>query len=229
MSFGDWFRVYWLTNPFLWWISFIVLWVVAQPFLRILRLWLAHRRFMAQQGRALENPQNAEVRFLLAQVYADGRRWRRAEEQVRDALRVAKESPLYDGLVPYRFQCLLGRIRLARGDARGAVELFREALTLKADRGYAEAHYGLGRALHRSGDPRAALEQYRAVEDELASNFEFYFRRAQAAADAGDAAELARAREGFRTAARLLPAFAGRRRLRWRLAFLLFPLTRYFI
>jgi tetratricopeptide (TPR) repeat protein len=227
--FWDWLRTWGLANPFVWWVGFIVLWVAAFPFVRAFRIWRETRRFMAAQGRQLENPQNAEARYLLASIYAQGRRWSRAAVLVDDAVRVARESDLYDRKPSYRMLCLQGRVRLARRDEAGAAEAYREALGAASDRGHAEARFGLGRALAGSGDAAGALEQYREASDAMGSTLEFYFRCAQASAMLGDAAGVAGARDAFRRMAASLPPFAGKGRLRWRLAFLFFGVTRHWI
>jgi tetratricopeptide (TPR) repeat protein len=226
MSFGDWFRYYFLGNFFFWWIAFAAASTLAYPFIRRFRLWQSKRRFMESQSARLANPQNADVRFQLANVYAEGGSWRRASEHAREAVRVARENPLYDGHVPYHFLLLLGQALYHRGLFGEAVDSFQQALEAKAERGYADARFGLGKALYRGGDAARAIEAYRRSIEENQSNLEAYFRLAQAAAALGRDSDAGVAREEFRHVAASLPRFAGKQRFRWRFAFLLFPITR---
>src|ERR1043166_1950189 len=227
MSFWDWFRFYALGNIYLWWVAFVVISAVSYPFIRRFRLWQSKRRFLQAQSARLENPQNADVRFQLANLYAEGGSWRRAEDHARDAVRVANENPLYEGQVPYHYLLLLGQAQVHRGFFDEATETFQRALEAKAEPGHADARFGLGLALYRKGDVGAAIDAYRRALEENQSNLEIYFRVAQAAAKLGRDAEAAGAREEFRRVAASLPRFAGRHRLRWRVAFFLFPITRH--
>lgn len=227
MSFWDWFSVYCLGNFYFWWIAFLAISTFSYPVLRRLRLWQSKRRFMEAQSARLANPQNADVRFQLANLYAEGGSWRRAEEHAREAVRVALENPLFEGQVPYHYLLLLGQALLRRGRPAEAADAFRKALGAKAERGHGDAHFGLGLALYRTGDAEKAVEAYRKALEENQSVLEVYFRLAQAAARLGREAEAESARAEFRRVAATLPRFAGRRRLRWRLAFFLFPITRH--
>lgn len=225
-SFWDWFRYGCLTNIFFWWIVLIALVTVGYPFVRLFRTWQARRRFIRGQGAQLRNPQNAEARFQLADIFARGGRWRRALEYAREAVRVAGENPLYEGQVPYHFLLLLGEALCRTRRYDEARDTYERALRAKSDLGHTEARFGLGRALYRRGETARALDCYRQVVRENESNLEAYFRLAQAAARLGKGEEAASARAEFRRVASSLPRFAGRNRLRWRLAFWLFPLAR---
>src|SRR5688572_6468593 len=108
MSAWDWFRYVLLYNWFFWWIAIVAIVLVATPFVHRFRSWQARRRFIDSQGARLGNPQNADARFQLAALYADGRSWRRALEYAADAVKVAEENPLFEGKVPYHFLRLLG-------------------------------------------------------------------------------------------------------------------------
>lgn len=224
-----WPWVYLLTNWYTW--PFIIAFVVAvgSPFVRAVRLWQAKRRFIHSQGAKLQNPQNADARFQLANIYAEGGSWRRALEYAEDAVRVADENPLYERQVPYHFLRLLGDARLRRGKVVEAIDAYQRALGAKSDLGHGEAQLGLGKALYRKGDTARSFDALRQAVEDNGSNLEGYFRLAQAATDLGrgDAADKVK-REFWRVAA-TLPRFAGRHRLRWRLAFLLFPLTRHLV
>ena len=68
----------------------------------------------------------------------------------------------------------------------------------------------------------------KAIEDN-GSNLEGYFRLAQVAMDLGRPSHADLVKKEFWRVAAMLPPFAGRHRLRWRLAFLFFPISRYFV
>src|SRR5262249_6050611 len=110
-----------------------------------------------------------------------------------------------------------------------AIAAYQRALGAKSDLGHAEAKLGLGKALHRKGDLAKAFETLNQAIEDNSSNLEGYFRLAQAATDLGRPDHADKIRKEFRRVAAELPAFAGRHRLRWRVAFLFFPLTRYFV
>jgi len=225
-SFLAWFQGGCLFNPFFWWIVLIAVVVAAHPFIRLFQTWKAKQQFIRSQGSQLQNPQNAEARFQLAHIYAGGGRWRRALPYAREAVRVAGENPLYEGRVPYHFLLLLGdALRHSRRYVE-AKDAYERALAAKSDLGHADARFGLGKTLYRTGENARALDCYREALRENESNLEAYFRLAQAAARGGKPEEAASARAEFRRVASSLPRFAGRNRLRWRLAFLLFPVTR---
>jgi len=226
-SFRLWFQYGCLTNFFFWWLVLIVAVVVLRPFVRLFQTWQAKQRFIRSQGAQLQNPQNAEARFQLAHIYAQGGRWGRALEYMRESVRIAGENPLYEGQVPYHFLCLLGEALYRTRRYAEARETYGKALEAKSTLGHGEARFGMGKALYRLGDAAGALECFREVLRENESNLEAYFRRAQAAARLGQADEAGSAKEEFRRVASALPRFAGRNRLRWRLAFWLFPLTRW--
>lgn len=218
-----------LYNWFFWWIAIVVLFVVAQPFAARFRLWKARRRFIEAEGAKLLNPQNADARFQLAQIYAQGSSWRRALRHIEDAVRVAGENPLYEGKIPYPFLVLQGDCLLRRGRPAEAVDVFRRALEAKSDTGHGDARFGLGRSLLKMGEAGKAIDVLRESIRDHGSNLEAYFRLAQAGALLGRAEEVEAARRGFREVASLLPRFARRKRLRWRLAFLFFPITRHLV
>lgn len=228
-SFWDWFQYGCVGSIYFWWLALIVVSTASYPLVRRFRTWQAKRRFIESQGALLQNPQNAEVRFQLANIYAEGGRWRRAAEYAQEAVRIAQENPLYEGKVPYHFLRLLGdaMYHLKRYDR--AVEAFERALQAKSDLGHEEARFGLAKSLFRRGELEKALEGYRKVTAENGSNLEAYFRVAQAAAKLGKEGEVEGARTEFRRVAAALPRFARQRRFRWRVAFLLFPLTRFFV
>jgi tetratricopeptide (TPR) repeat protein len=225
--FWAWFRHSCLTSLFFWWIAFIALCTLSYPFIARFRAWQARRRFIRSHHAQLENPQNADARFQLAELYAKGRNWRKTEDYAAEAVRVAKENPLYEGKVPYHFWLLLGKARAARKRHAEAIDAFRQALEVRADLGHGEARFLMAKSCYRRGEFAKAYDAYvRAFEDN-ASNLELYFRFAQAAARIGKGREAEEARAQFRRVAATLPAFAGRRRFRWRLAFWLFPIARW--
>lgn len=229
MSFWDWLTTVAFSNPYFWLIAIVAIAGMSGasfPFVRQIRLWQSRRRFRAAQSALLANPQNADVRFQLANLYAEGGSWRRALEHARDAVRVAQENPLFEGKVPYHYLLLLGQALYHRGLPAEAAEAFRKAIGARADRGHGDARFGLGKALFRMGETEKAVEAYRETLEENQSDLEVYFRLAQAAAALGREAECESARAEFRRVAATLPRFAGRHRFLWRLAFFFFPITR---
>jgi tetratricopeptide (TPR) repeat protein len=226
-SFWDWFRYGCLFSPFFWWVAVIAGFAAAYPLARRFQLWRAKARFIESWGTRLENPQNADARFQLAHLYAEGGSWRKALRYAEEAVRVAAENPLYEGRVPYHFLLLLGEALSRRRRYGEAADAFRRALGARSDLGHGDARFGLGKAYYRKGDFVKALEAYREALPDNASRLEVYFRLAQVAARLGHDREAARARAEFRRVAASLPRFARQKRLRWRLAFLLFPLTRW--
>lgn len=229
MAFWQWFQYSCLGSLLFWWVVIIVVTTASYPLVRRFHTWQLKRRFIESQGRHLENPQNAEARFQLANIYAEGRSWRKAARYAREAVAAARENPLYDGRVPYHFLRLLGDALYRRREYAEAGEAYSEALRAKSDLGHAEAVFGLGKSLYGRGKIPGALDAFREAVKENASNLEGYFRLAQAATKLGKADEAARTREEFWRVAASLPRFARQRRLRWRLAFLLFPLTRFIV
>jgi tetratricopeptide (TPR) repeat protein len=221
--------VYLLTNWYTWPFIAGIVYVVVWPFLRTFKLWQAKRRFIRTQGARLQNPQNADARFQLANIYAEGRRWSRALQYAKDAVQVASENPLYEGQVPYHFLRLLGDAHLRKGNLDPAIEAYGRALGAKSDLGHGEARFGLGKALYRKGELDRAFDILNQSIEDNGSNLEGYFRLTQAATGLGRSGAADKVKREFWRVAALLPAFAGRHRFRWRLAFLLFPLTRHVI
>ena len=221
-----WPWLYLLTNWYTWPFIAAVVYAVAWPFVRAVRLWQAKRRFIRSEGAKLENPQNADARFQLANLYAEGGSWRRALEYAQEAVRVAKENPLYEGQVPYHFLRLLGDAHLARGEADAAIEAYRQSLGSKSDFGHGDARFGMGKAHLKKGEAGKAFDVLRQAIEDNQSNLEGYFRLAQAATELGRLEDAEKVKREFWRVAASLPRFAGRHRLRWRAAFLLFPLTR---
>src|SRR5436190_14590703 len=105
----DWtWLLYLLGNWYLWPVYGAILYAIFGPLIRAFRLWQAKRRFIRSQGAKLQNPQNADARFQLANIYAEGGSWRKALVYAQEAVKVAEENPLYEGQVPYHFMRLLG-------------------------------------------------------------------------------------------------------------------------
>lgn len=225
MSAWDTFRFYVLGNWFVLWILVVVLVLALSPVVHRFRLWQAKNRFIESQGAKLQNPQNADARFQLANIYAEGRSWRRALEYAEDAVKVAGENPLYEGKIPYHFLRLHGDALYRRGRLDEAAAAYRRALDARSELGHGDALFGLGRALLRQGAVKEAVDVLGRALRENGSNLEGYFRLAQAKALLGE--DVADVRREFRSVAATLPRFARQGRLRWRLAFLLFPLTRH--
>jgi tetratricopeptide (TPR) repeat protein len=214
-------------NLFFWWLVFIAVVAAGVPVARRFRLWQAKRRFIESQGARLQNPQNADARFQLATIYAEGRSWRRAAEYAAEAVRVAGENPLYEGQIPYHFLRLLGETLYRRGRYEEALDAFQRALGAKSELGHGDAIFGLGLTHLRRKEHALALSRLKEAVRENGSQLEAYFRWAQVAAALDQPDEVAEARRQFGEVARSLPRFAKQRKVRWRLGFLLFPLTRH--
>ncbi len=228
MGWWTWL-LYLLSNWYFWPFIGGILYAVAWPFIKAVRLWQIKRRFIRSQGAKLQNPQNADARFQLANIYAEGGRWAKARQYAQAAVKVAEENPLYEGQVPYHFLRLLGEASLRKGDHEAAVQAFERALTAKSDLGHSEALFGLGKALHRKGELAKAFDTLNKAIEDNSSNLEGYFRLAQAAMDLGRPSHADLVKKEFWRVAASLPAFAGRHRFRWRVAFALFPISRYFV
>ena len=213
-------------NWYLWPAYGAILYAIASPFIRTFRTWQAKNRFIRSQGAKLENPQNADARFQLANIYAEGRSWKRALEYAREAVRVAEENPLYEGKIPYHFLRLLGDASYRRGLNDEAIAAYERALGAKSDLGYGEARFGLGQALHCRGDLERAFDVLNQSTEDVGSNLEGYFRLAQVATELGRLKEAAQVKREFWRVSKQLPNFAGKNRFRWRLAFLFFPIVR---
>jgi tetratricopeptide (TPR) repeat protein len=226
MSFWDWIRYVAVYNLFFWWIALIGLAAASYPLVRRVRLWQARRRFIESQGAKLQNPQNADARFQLASLYAEGGAWRKAADYAGEAVRVAAENPLFEGRVPYHFLRLHGDALRKRGRLDEAAAAYERALTAKSDLGHADALFGLGLVRLKAGETEKAFELLRRAVRENGSRLEGYFRLAQAAERLGRGADVEEAARDFRETAASLPRFARQGRLRWRLAFLFWPLTR---
>ena len=222
----EWFLIVIVANPFALWLLFIMAVVLSIPVLNRIRTWQTKHRFIAHEGSKLQNPQNADARFQLANIYADGRSWRRAEEYAREAVKTAEENPLYEGKVPYHFLRLLGEALYHRGRYNEAITTYEQALKAPSELGHTEARFGMGKAHYGRGDFEKASACFQATLQENTSHLEAYFRTAQTACRLGRGEEAAGILEEFRRVARSLPQFAGKRRLRWRLAVAFFTITR---
>jgi tetratricopeptide (TPR) repeat protein len=217
---------YCLTSILFWWILFILVVVLSYPVAQRVRAWQARRRFVARQRDQLEDPRNAEARFELARLHAEGRGWRRAAEFAEAAVQAARENPLYDGRPPYHFLRLWGDALFRSGRPAEAADAYTQALGAKSDVGYGDVRFGLARAFQRMGRTAEALETYRRAIEDNGSNLEAYFRAAQAAAALGRADEVTKLHAEFSRVASSLPRYVRQSPLRWRMAFLLFPVTR---
>ncbi len=209
-----------------WWILFLVAAAVLSPIAWRIRTWARARRFMAAQSARMENPQNAEVRRELAQLYLEGWRYAKAEGLARRAIEIATSSPLYEGAVPYLFWRVLAEALVRRRRWAEAAPVLDEALKSKSETGYFEVLLLLSRCHWKQGNAVKALEWAQHASRENTSSLEAYFRRAQAAAKAGDAAEVDAARAAFVRTKAVLPKFSRERRIGWALAFWMFPVTR---
>ncbi len=226
MEWWSWVLYFVLGNWYTWPFIAAIVYAVASPFIRALRLWQAKRRFIRSQGAKLQNPQNADARFQLANIYAEGGSWGKALEFAQAAVKVADENPLYERKPPYHMLRLLGDALYRKKRYDEAAEAYGRALGVKSDFGHGDARFGMGRALYRKGELEKAFEMLNLATEDNQSNLEGYFRLAQAATDLGRLKEAEQVKREFWRVAALLPAFAGKHRMRWRLAFILFPITR---
>ncbi len=208
-----------------WWVLFIGAFIVSLPFIRAYRAWAATRRFIRAQGLKFVNPQNADARYQLAELHRAAGRWRPAAVFAEQAVGIASSNPLFEG-VPYAYLLCLGQSFYGLRRFNESSAAFERALKSTSELGYADALLGLAKAKHRLGDHGKALEFAKHALDEQQSQLEAYFRWAQAAAKLGKFDEVSAATERFHTVAASLPRFAGRQRTRWRLAFLIFPISR---
>ncbi len=212
-----------------WWILILMAAGIAAPIVARFRTWNRARRFMAVQAARMENPQNAEVRRELAEIYLEGGRPRKAERFAREAVDVARANPLYEGAVPYPFHRVLGQSLLRCRRPEEAIPVFETALKSKSETGYFEALYGLAICHWRLRNPEKALEWAKHATRENTSSLAAQFRWAQAAARCGKAAEVAEARAAFWRTRAALPRFSREHRTRWALAFLLFGISRHIV
>ena len=226
MERWTWILYFLLGNWYTWPFLAAIVYAVASPFVRSFRLWQAKSRFIRSQGAKLLNPQNADARFQLANIYAEGKSWRRSLQYAAEAVKVAEENPLYEGQVPYHFLRLMGDAQRRRGLYAEAARTYERALKAKSDLGHGEARFGLGVSLQRSGQTERAFDLLNLAIEDNGSNLEAYFRLAQVATELGRFRELDVVKREFWKVVASLPRFAGKQRLRWRVAMLLFPLTR---
>lgn len=193
-----------------------------------LRVVLRGNRYVREHEAQLANPQDAEARYQLAALYAEGRRLGRAEFYITEAVRLAAGSPLYDG-VPYRFLRLYGDILRRRGRHDEAIRAYTTALDRASEMGYEEAHVGLGRSLLKLGRPQEALDGFRRAQEANGSRLETYFRVAQACAALGDDDGVREAEDEFKRTLEELPRDSRQSPTKWRLAFAAFPMARRLI
>lgn len=208
-----------------WWILFLVAAASIGALRAVFRAWNRHRRAMAANLARLSDAQNAESRYALAVVYAEGRRWKKSLALIEEAIAIASSDSRYNH-VPHRFLRLKADSLYGRGEWTAAVAAYRKALDVPSDTGYADALLGVARSEYRSGRWKEAVAFSRHAVREQESRLEAYFRWAQSASAGGDGAEADKASAEFRRVAAMLPPFARQKRLWWRLAFLLFPIAR---
>lgn len=182
-------------------------------------------RYVREHEAELANPQNAEARYALAAIYAGSWRVGRAEFYIAEAVRLAAESPLYDG-VPHRFLRVYGDILRRRRRFDEAIRAYQTALEKPSEMGCEETHFGIGRSLQQLGRHEEGLAALRRAQEENGSRLETYFRVAQACAAIGDDDGAREAEDEFRRTIEDLPRDSRQPRARWRLAFRLFPIAR---
>jgi tetratricopeptide (TPR) repeat protein len=107
-------------------------------------------------GRAVVlQPELPAAHYTLAQVLELSGDARGAREQFAEAERLRREAALVQEAGVWTS---VGTQKLDRGDLAGAVDCFRRATTIFES--YAPAHYQLGRALQRLGQPDAARRAF---------------------------------------------------------------------
>ena len=120
-----------------------------------LRLKSARDEILGYQARLRRDPDDHESRTGLAVRYMEVSQVGLAEEELREAIRLAPEYP--------DAHYNLGGVLQAQGSVRQAIGAYRRAIAL--DPTYSEAHNNLGTLLDTTGDRANALAHYRlAVE-----------------------------------------------------------------
>ena len=184
MGWGSWL-FFLLGNWYVWPFLAALVSAAVWPFVRAVRLWKAKRRFIRTQGAKLQNPQNADARFQLANLYAEGGRWTRALEYSRAAVQVARENPLFEGQVPYHFLVLLGHAHYHRGDYTRPSRPTRRRSPRNRTSGTRRPASVWGGPFTGLGELEKAFTTYNQSIEDNSSNLEGYFRLAQAATALG--------------------------------------------
>ena len=122
---------------------------------RALRVKSARDEILGYQARLRRDPDDHESRTGLAVRYAEVGQVALAEQELREAIRLAPDFP--------DAHYNLGSVLQAQGSIRQAIGAYRRAIAL--DPTYAEAHNNLGALLDTTGDREIALAHYQlAVE-----------------------------------------------------------------
>ena len=120
-----------------------------------LRVKTARDEILGYQARLRRDPEDHESRTGLAVRYMEVGQVALAEQELREALRLAPDFP--------DAHYNLGSVLQAQGSTRQAIGAYRRAIALEPT--YSEAHNNLGALLDTSGDRENALAHYRlAVE-----------------------------------------------------------------
>ena len=120
-----------------------------------LRVKSARDEILGYQARLRRDPDDHESRTGLAVRYMEVGQVALAEEELREAIRLAPDFP--------DAHYNLGSVLQAQGSVRQAIGAYRRAISI--DPTYSEAHNNLGALLDTSGDRENALAHYRlAVE-----------------------------------------------------------------
>jgi tetratricopeptide (TPR) repeat protein len=190
-----------------------------------LRTLLRGNRFRRDREAELANPANADARYQLALIWAEGGRPRKAEPLLAEAIRLTHDNPAYDG-VPHRYLRLQGDVLLALGRPAEAAEAYLASLKRPSELGYGDSYFGLGRAFQMQGRAEEALGWFQQAHRENGSRLETYFRMAQLAGALGRAGEERAAIDEFHATVRHLPRDTRERRLYWRIRFALRAIAR---
>src|SRR5688572_29599509 len=133
-----------------WWILFLIAASLFGVLRAAIRKWSRHRRAMAANTARLADPRNAESRFALAQVYAEGRKWKRALALIDEAIDIARSDSRYNH-VPHRFLRLKADSQYGLREWSAAAAAYHEALKVQSDAGYSDALLGVARSELRAG------------------------------------------------------------------------------
>src|SRR5258705_2076749 len=110
-----------------WWIVFLLSAGTLQGLRSLYRAWIRHRRLVAANQARLSDPRNAESRYTLAKLHAEGKRWGRALALIDEAVEIASSDSRYNH-VPHRFYPLQADCLYGKGDWSGAGAAYRPSL-----------------------------------------------------------------------------------------------------
>lgn len=202
--------------------GWIILLLIFVPLVqKRLRTWERHRRFYRARQAELANPHNADARFQLGVIHYDGRQLRRALRYFREAVEIGEAHGSEVDPLLYRY---LGHTLRRLGHHREALVAYEAGLEEAPESGRGEAETGVALAHQRLGDVEAAERWYRRAATANQSLLEPRLRLAALLLRQGRGPEAGATIEDARSIR--LPPFMRRQQRRWRLALLLWPLTR---